>query len=163
MNKNYGQELAAQVKIGPVELIPMPEVPEIPAEPESDTPNAQVVSLTDFATSTTKSRHIKEAAWLLADFLRENPDGTLDDNWKQQGECGTKDSATFYPERKSSVPVEAKEICGRCAVRAQCLVFALRTKEPHGVWGGLSSAQRTQLRKSIGDSLPSIFDGQTSA
>lgn len=153
MNKNYGQERAALVRVGPVELLPVSEVLETPkVEP--------VDGLTDFATTTTMSKRIKEAAWLLVDFLQENPDGVLDENWKQQGVCRVADSATLYPERKSGVSEEAKKICGRRAVRAQCLVFALRTSEPYGIWGGVSSAQRRQLRESIGDVLLGIFGSQ---
>jgi WhiB family transcriptional regulator, redox-sensing transcriptional regulator len=40
---------------------------------------------------------------------------------------------------------EAKEICARCQVRRECLMFALLTRQRHGVWGGMSEEERYQL------------------
>ena len=39
----------------------------------------------------------------------------------------------------------AKQICGRCGVRAGCLADALRRDERHGVWGGLTELKRYLL------------------
>jgi len=40
---------------------------------------------------------------------------------------------------------EAKAICAGCQVRYECLAFALRTHQAHGVWGGLSEQERYPL------------------
>lgn len=37
---------------------------------------------------------------------------------------------------------EAKALCAVCPVREQCLTFALETKDPWGVYGGQTPAQR---------------------
>jgi WhiB family redox-sensing transcriptional regulator len=37
---------------------------------------------------------------------------------------------------------EAKEICARCAVQSECLEYALSTREPYGIWGGLTELER---------------------
>ena len=39
----------------------------------------------------------------------------------------------------------AKEICRTCPVKAPCLDYAVKIKEPHGIWGGLNEAERKQL------------------
>ncbi len=39
----------------------------------------------------------------------------------------------------------AKAICATCPVRQPCLDYALRIREPHGIWGGLNEAERRQL------------------
>ena len=39
----------------------------------------------------------------------------------------------------------AKAICDLCAVRGQCLKFALQRGEAHGIWGGTSEAERRVL------------------
>ena len=39
----------------------------------------------------------------------------------------------------------AKEICQTCAVKKECLEYALRIREPHGIWGGLNEVERKQL------------------
>ncbi len=33
----------------------------------------------------------------------------------------------------------------QCIVRQDCLDFALRVHEPHGIWGGLTEAERRRL------------------
>jgi hypothetical protein len=37
---------------------------------------------------------------------------------------------------------DAKAICRRCPVIQQCGQWALDTREPSGVWGGISEAER---------------------
>jgi WhiB family redox-sensing transcriptional regulator len=39
----------------------------------------------------------------------------------------------------------AKEICQSCGVRKDCLEYAVRIREPHGIWGGLNEVERKQL------------------
>jgi WhiB family redox-sensing transcriptional regulator len=40
---------------------------------------------------------------------------------------------------------QARDVCARCAVRAQCLEFALSTGQMHGIWGGATPDERTRL------------------
>ena len=40
---------------------------------------------------------------------------------------------------------KAKVICARCPVRGECLDFALRVREPHGIWGGFTEIERRAL------------------
>jgi len=37
---------------------------------------------------------------------------------------------------------EAKAICAICRVRRECLTFALRTGQLHGIWGGTTEDER---------------------
>jgi len=39
---------------------------------------------------------------------------------------------------------EAKAVCAGCRVRRECLAFALRTHQIHGVWGDLTEQERFQ-------------------
>jgi WhiB family redox-sensing transcriptional regulator len=39
----------------------------------------------------------------------------------------------------------AKDVCSSCSVRRDCLDYALRIREPHGIWGGLNEAERRVL------------------
>lgn len=39
----------------------------------------------------------------------------------------------------------AKAICAICPVRLECLQYALRINEQHGVWGGLNEQERRAL------------------
>ena len=52
------------------------------------------------------------------------------------------------PERREDREARerhAKQICAQCNVREDCLQFALRVREPHGIWGGLTEAERRAL------------------
>ena len=42
----------------------------------------------------------------------------------------------------------AKRLCVNCAVRSECLEYALRNRIDHGVWGGTSERERRRILKS---------------
>jgi hypothetical protein len=52
------------------------------------------------------------------------------------------DPDLFFAEDDPAAAAAAKAICGTCPVRVPCLAFALATREPHGVWGGLTAEER---------------------
>ena len=66
--------------------------------------------------------------------------------WHQHGACRGADPNLFFPARGESVK-EAKAVCARCPVRAECLEYALTNQEKFGIWGGLSERERRQLRR----------------
>ena len=39
----------------------------------------------------------------------------------------------------------AKAVCQTCPVRAECAAHALAAREPYGVWGGFTEAERLRL------------------
>jgi hypothetical protein len=53
----------------------------------------------------------------------------------------------------SRQPVLARDSSGRgegdlrCPVRLPCLAFALRTRQVHGIWGGLTEEERHRAAK----------------
>lgn len=56
--------------------------------------------------------------------------------------------APAYFERRSEKLAReavAKSFCARCPVQQECLNFALRVRDPHGVWGGLNEMERRVL------------------
>lgn len=79
--------------------------------------------------------------------------GPISDKWDWQrlGACRGRDSAQFFHpdgERGSSRnrrEAKAKTVCGSCPVRAECAAHALAVREPYGVWGGFSEAERLRL------------------
>ena len=80
-------------------------------------------------------------------------DDEYDDlEWQQTAACRGDHASSFYPpshfERKDlrlSRERLAKSICAVCPVKQACLSFALRTAEPHGIWGGLNEIERREL------------------
>ena len=68
------------------------------------------------------------------------------ENWRSLAACLSADPDLFFPISSSGPALaqvaEAKAICAGCQVRRECLGFALRTHQVHGVWGGLSEQER---------------------
>jgi WhiB family redox-sensing transcriptional regulator len=48
-------------------------------------------------------------------------------------------------EEKLQREARAKEICTTCSVKKDCLEYAVRIREPHGIWGGLNESERKAL------------------
>jgi WhiB family redox-sensing transcriptional regulator len=69
-------------------------------------------------------------------------------NWRALAACQSFDPDLFFPVSsvgKSLEQVaEARAVCASCLVRRQCLAFALRTRQAHGIWGGLTAQERDQ-------------------
>jgi WhiB family redox-sensing transcriptional regulator len=65
--------------------------------------------------------------------------------WRLEALCAETDPEAFFPEKGGSTR-EAKRVCTGCAVRAECLEFALANDERFGIWGGLSERERRRLR-----------------
>jgi len=74
----------------------------------------------------------------------------IDSDWREQAKCKSADPDVFFPDPENEkTTMEAKRICGGCAVRAECLQYALRKGENTGVWGGLDSSERGKARRKI--------------
>ena len=60
-------------------------------------------------------------------------------------------TSLFFPVSKAGQSLEqiarAKAVCAGCPVRRQCLAFALRTGQVHGIWGSLTEEERHQAAK----------------
>jgi WhiB family transcriptional regulator, redox-sensing transcriptional regulator len=72
--------------------------------------------------------------------------------WRFRAACRGEDSSLFFApsyferrEEKDGRERRAREICNRCDVRSECLEYALRTRESHGVWGGMNEQERRAL------------------
>jgi WhiB family transcriptional regulator, redox-sensing transcriptional regulator len=75
-----------------------------------------------------------------------------DELWQLKAACRGPQSAVFFPpshferkDEKEEREAAAKAICATCAVRQPCLDYAIRIREPHGIWGGLNELERKQL------------------
>jgi WhiB family redox-sensing transcriptional regulator len=73
-------------------------------------------------------------------------------SWHLRAACRGPESALFFPpstperrEERDERELKAKFICSQCHVREECLEFALRVREPHGIWGGRNEAERRLL------------------
>ncbi|CAM4304853.1 Transcriptional regulator WhiB2 [Corynebacterium hadale] len=75
--------------------------------------------------------------------------GAVEKEWQDQALCAQTDPDAFFPDKGGSTR-EAKRICKACAVRDECLEYALEHDERFGIWGGLSDRERRRLKKQIG-------------
>jgi WhiB family redox-sensing transcriptional regulator len=67
-------------------------------------------------------------------------------NWYIDALCAQTDPEFFFPEKGASTR-EAKLICDACAVKDDCLDFAIIHDERYGIWGGLSERERRKMRR----------------
>ncbi|WP_395729837.1 WhiB family transcriptional regulator [Nakamurella sp.] len=71
-------------------------------------------------------------------------------DWQTAGACRGMDSDAFFhpPQERAKGRRKridaAKAVCKACPVVRQCLDHALETREPYGVWGGLSEDERAE-------------------
>ena len=75
--------------------------------------------------------------------------GAAEQEWQEQALCAQTDPEAFFPEKGGSTR-EATRICQACAVRDECLEYALLNDERFGIWGGLSERERRRLKRDIG-------------
>lgn len=74
------------------------------------------------------------------------------ESWQRRAACRGPQASVFFPpshverkEEKNSRESRAKSICSECMVRRDCLDYAIRIREPHGIWGGLNELERKQI------------------
>jgi WhiB family redox-sensing transcriptional regulator len=74
-------------------------------------------------------------------------------DWRHRAACLSEEADLFFPIGSSDSAYQqieqAKAVCQRCDVRAECLEWALKVGQDHGVWGGLSADERDSLRRRI--------------
>ncbi|MBT2416167.1 WhiB family transcriptional regulator [Streptomyces sp. ISL-12] len=80
--------------------------------------------------------------------------GLGDTSWQPHGACHGMDpwdaDAVFFPgPRDHAAIAEAKELCGWCPVRRDCLNYALEHDLQDGIWGGLTEAERRPWHKGL--------------
>lgn len=71
-------------------------------------------------------------------------------DWRGDAACRGLDPELFFPEGSAGPALlevrEAKVVCARCPVRAQCLDFAMRAGVAFGIWGGATERERRTMR-----------------
>jgi len=81
----------------------------------------------------------------------------LQTGWQYRAKCQGPQATLFFApnrferkEERRERESEAKAICAVCPVTEECIEYALRTREEHGVWGGLNETQRRALAERAG-------------
>jgi WhiB family redox-sensing transcriptional regulator len=61
--------------------------------------------------------------------------------WQARAACIGLGPDLFFPER-GELTADARAVCARCPVSAECREYALSTAEKFGIWGGTSERAR---------------------
>lgn len=73
--------------------------------------------------------------------------------WLRSAACADEDPELFFPVGTTGPALQdveaAKEVCARCPVSYQCLVWALDTGQTSGVWGGTCEEERAALLRLV--------------
>lgn len=60
--------------------------------------------------------------------------------------CRNYDGDLFYPQQYDSPQADAaKAVCRSCELRSTCLSWAIDNEPNHGIWAGLSPAERARI------------------
>jgi len=86
---------------------------------------------------------------------RSGSAGEPDLDWRRSAACVERDLNTFFPISSVGAAaqqqiLEAKHICGGCAVRRECLEWALEVGPEFGIFGGHTEEERRALRSRDG-------------
>jgi WhiB family transcriptional regulator, redox-sensing transcriptional regulator len=74
-------------------------------------------------------------------------------DWQVRAACrGLNADLFFNPDYERGRPKRlreenAKAVCRSCPVLKQCLEWAVAVGEPYGIWGGMTPAERQELRE----------------
>jgi WhiB family transcriptional regulator, redox-sensing transcriptional regulator len=72
-------------------------------------------------------------------------------DWQSQGACLNADPDVFFPISVAGASATqirtARAICAGCAVRSDCIDFAVENREIQGIWGGTTDDERKKLRR----------------
>ncbi|WP_216205344.1 WhiB family transcriptional regulator [Amycolatopsis aidingensis] len=70
-------------------------------------------------------------------------------DWRHRAACRDEDPELFFPVSDvgpgAAQVAQAKAVCARCPVRAQCLQYALDNGLDYGIYGGTTERERRDL------------------
>ena len=78
----------------------------------------------------------------------------LDEGWRIHAACRGENPELFFPDTDGhrhytretrALTAQARALCARCSVCADCLAYALAVDLRYGIWGGLTSGERANL------------------
>lgn len=72
----------------------------------------------------------------------------LAEPWRSNALCQSNTlKIDFFSEDKNQIKL-SKSICNKCIVAHECLEFAVRNEEKHGIWGGFTFRERNKALRS---------------
>ncbi len=75
----------------------------------------------------------------------------LSTGWRAAGSCLSADPDLFFPIATGPAAMKqitmARQVCAGCRVQQECLDWAMRMPEAHGIWGGTTPEERIRARR----------------
>ena len=62
--------------------------------------------------------------------------------WVVDAACVGMDNDIFFPSERARLNPLAFTVCESCRIRRDCYEFAIRSRQPYGIWGGRLFKQR---------------------
>lgn len=70
------------------------------------------------------------------------------EQWRRKGACRDADPTIFFPLSYTGpgleMVAEAKAVCAKCLVQAQCMTAALEKQPATGIWGAMTPDERAE-------------------
>lgn len=88
-----------------------------------------------------------------------------DESWRSAAACREQPLEWFFPpedpsqESSDVISAEAQGCCESCPVRVRCLFEAIRRREQHGVWGGVTPRGLRRWRQRLAAAGVRFADG----
>lgn len=68
--------------------------------------------------------------------------------WRDGAACASRPDLDFFPAPDDTQRIAlAKAVCSDCPVQEDCLIFAVETNQPDGIWGGYTAKERISIRR----------------
>jgi WhiB family redox-sensing transcriptional regulator len=71
--------------------------------------------------------------------------------WRNSAACRDTDPDLFFPVGQTGPAIDhiasARAVCQQCAVKPECLEYALMTNQDAGIWGGTTEDERRRIRR----------------
>jgi WhiB family redox-sensing transcriptional regulator len=94
---------------------------------------------------------------------------TATTDWRHDAACRDMDGELWFPIGENPAAVtaakKAKAICATCPVVMDCGTWAIQTRQPAGIWGGIDENERAahlrrKTRQRRAGAKPQDFDGR---
>lgn len=90
----------------------------------------------------------------MSGYTGQTPETERAANWRDVAACRETDPELFFASPQTAVGQadirHAKVICWSCPVMQACGQWAFETRQPFGVWGGVSEAERRRILRRRG-------------
>ncbi|NUS83711.1 MAG: WhiB family transcriptional regulator [Streptomyces sp.] len=90
----------------------------------------------------------------MSGYSGQTPETERAADWRDKASCRGEDSEVFFASSQTAAGQadirHAKVICFGCPVMQACGQWAFETRQPFGVWGGVSESERRSILRRRG-------------